>query len=351
MSYLRVNQLTKRFGNVNAADDVSFSLDQGKVLCLLGPSGCGKTTTLRIVAGLTQQDSGEVILDGTDISLVPTHKRHVGMVFQSWALFPHLTVFDNVAFGLRISKTPAKEIEARVKSALEMVRLPDVGQRRPSQLSGGQQQRVALARTLVTNPKIMLFDEPLSNLDVKLRNEMRTELRRIQRALGLTALYVTHDQGEALSIGDTVAVMKDGKIVELGPPVELFERPRTAYVADFLGAENILHGSPSAQGDAFVCEGGMQVKMPDTVDDVKAIKAVGIRSENISLSLGGVEDAENQYRGVVREYDYQGSRVLYVVELAGSGARVKVSHGGTYRFGIDQEVVASWRADQTLPLI
>jgi ABC-type Fe3+/spermidine/putrescine transport system ATPase subunit len=348
--HLETRNLTKRFGRIVAADSVSLSLERGRVLCLLGPSGCGKTTTLRMIAGLTDPDEGSVWLDGESITRLPTFRRRIGMVFQNWALFPHLTVFENIAFGLRIQGSPPEEIRRRAQEVLALVRLPDVGSRRPAQLSGGQQQRVALARTLVTNPRFMLFDEPLSNLDLKLRQEMRAEIRRIQRELGLTAVYVTHDQGEALSLGDQVAVMRGGRVLEVGPPADLFERPRTVYVADFLGVENILSGRLLSDASVFEIQGGLRVGVPRVSRNGAVPRAIGLRAENIGVSPARQPDGLEQYSGVVTDLDFQGSKVLYVVRVEGTAVHLKASHTGTRRFAVGEAVYVAWHPEQTLTL-
>lgn len=221
-------------------DRVSARVERGEFFTFLGPSGCGKTTTLRIIAGLELPDSGRVIIDGEDVTYLPPYKRDTAMVFQNYALWPHMTVFENIAYGLKVRKLPKEEIRRRVKEVLELVRLEGLESRYPTQLSGGQQQRVALARALVVQPKVLLLDEPLSNLDAKLRVEMREELKRLQRKLGITTIYVTHDQDEAMALSDRIAVMNLGRVVEVGKPDELYRRPRSFFVATFIGRSNVL---------------------------------------------------------------------------------------------------------------
>ncbi len=239
---VRLDHVTKRFGRVVAVDDLSIDLPPGRLVTFLGPSGCGKTTTLRIVAGLEEPTSGRVFIEEEDVTLLPASSRSVTMVFQSYALFPHLTVFENVAYGLRIAKVPRTEIARQVAEVLEMVGLPQVDRRFPAQLSGGQQQRVALARALVMKPKVLLFDEPLSNLDAKLRKRVRAEIRELQQRLGITTIYVTHDQAEALALSDVIVVMNQGRVEQIGTPVELYRRPASRFVADFIGEANLLPG-------------------------------------------------------------------------------------------------------------
>lgn len=240
---MRLERITKRFGRVVAVDDLSLEVPAGKLVTLLGPSGCGKTTTLRIVAGLERPDQGRVWIGEEDVTPLLPAQRGVTMVFQTYALFPHMSVFENVAYGLRVMRLPQSEVTRRVEEALNLVGLGGLEGRSPAQLSGGQQQRVALARALVMNPRVLLFDEPLSNLDAKLRKRVRGEIRALQRQLGITALYVTHDQLEALALSDVVAVMSAGRIEQVGPPVEIYRRPRNRFVADFIGEANLLPGS------------------------------------------------------------------------------------------------------------
>ena len=240
---LRLNGISKRYGNSVAIDKLSLDVRKGEFFFLLGPSGCGKTTTLRILAGFIEPDAGEILLEGHPIERFPSHRRDAAMVFQNYALFPHMTVFENIAFGLTMQKRPKREIADRVHEAMRLVRLPSFEHRHPKQLSGGQQQRVALARALVLRPKLLLLDEPLSNLDAKLRKELREEVLEIQRLTGTTTIFVTHDLEEALVMADRVAVMNHGRIEQCGTPREIFLQPATAFVADFIGHENIIEGS------------------------------------------------------------------------------------------------------------
>ena len=240
---INIDGLTKRFGETVAVDNVSLDIEPGELFFLLGPSGCGKTTLLRSVAGFVEPDAGSIRLGGEDITDQPAHLRDTGMVFQNYALWPHLTVAQNVAFGLEMRRFSRSEIRRRVEAALATVLMPDHGTRRPNQLSGGQQQRVALARALVVEPRCLLLDEPLSNLDAKLRLDMRGEIRRICKSAGLTSIYVTHDQKEALSIADRIAIMRDGQIVQMGTPLEVYRHPASSFVASFIGEANFLPGT------------------------------------------------------------------------------------------------------------
>lgn len=262
MTAVVVSGLVKSFGPVRAVDDVSFEVAPGSILTMLGPSGCGKTTVLRCIAGLETAGAGRIEIGGRPVfadgrNLVPAEARNVGMVFQSYAIWPHLTVFDNVAFGLKVRRRPRREIEAAVAAALALVRLPGYADRYPSQLSGGQMQRVVLARCLAYRPALLLLDEPLANLDTNLREEMRAELRRIQRETGTTMIAVTHDQAEALSLSDRILVMDQGCIVQQGAPHEIFERPAAGFVAGFLGAVNAFDGRLEADGRIVVAGAGM----------------------------------------------------------------------------------------------
>jgi putative spermidine/putrescine transport system ATP-binding protein len=242
MSVVKLLGVSKHFGALRALDDVDLTVEEGEFLSLLGPSGCGKTTTLNVLAGFVAPDHGRVLIDGADVTDQPPYQRGLGVVFQSYALFPHMTVADNVAFGLRERRVPRRDIATRVAEALSLVRLPGAGGTRPLQLSGGMQQRVALARALVIRPRVLLLDEPLAALDRKLREEMRGELREIQRRVGITTVFVTHDQHEALGLSDRIAVMKAGQVEQLGRPRDIYERPATRFVADFIGASSVVEG-------------------------------------------------------------------------------------------------------------
>jgi ABC-type Fe3+/spermidine/putrescine transport system ATPase subunit len=257
---IEARSVSKRYGEVRALDDVNLSISNGELFTVLGPSGCGKTTFLRTVAGFELVDAGRIFFDDVNVTMLPAHKRNAGMVFQNYALWPHMSVFDNVAYGLKVRKVGKSEAKERVERMLALVKLEGMGDRTPHQLSGGQQQRVALARALVINPGVLLLDEPLSNLDAKLRLEMRTEIRRIQRDLGITTLYVTHDQEEAMSISDRIAVMYMGKVVQVDSPRDLYFRPKSQFVSEFIGQGTFLKGKVSAR------EGGLYlVKVEDSV--------------------------------------------------------------------------------------
>jgi iron(III) transport system ATP-binding protein len=270
-SPLRLENVTKRFGAVVAVDSVSLDIPRGAFTTLLGPSGCGKTTLLRIIAGFYEPDEGHIFLDDKCIDQMPTHLRGTAMVFQDYALWPHMTVFDNIAYGLRMNKTPQDEIDQRVHATMQLVEMPaDFLKRRPTELSGGQQQRVALARALIVRPRVLLLDEPLSNLDAKVRQRLRLEIRSLQRRIGITTIYVTHDQEEALSMSDVVVVMNQGRVVQVGLPEEIYRRPGTVFVAEFLGVSNVLRGVVTQDGKS-VGVAGVMIPCPGAPDSAVTV--------------------------------------------------------------------------------
>ncbi|MFZ2635881.1 MAG: ABC transporter ATP-binding protein, partial [Rectinemataceae bacterium] len=265
MTSIRISNLEKRFGDVVALADVNLTIGEGEFFTLLGPSGCGKTTLLRTIAGFYRQDKGDVFLGDELVNNVPAYKRNTGMVFQNYAVFPHMTVFENVAYGLRVRKRPAAEIDMRVKAALKNVHLEGYESRTPDQLSGGQQQRVGLARAMAIQPRVLLFDEPLSNLDAKLRVDMRDEIRSVQKALGITAVYVTHDQEEALVISDRIAVVNLGRVQQVGAPWDIYKKPANLFVATFVGKINTFEvelGEPAGQGLRMARRGTIELIVP-----------------------------------------------------------------------------------------
>ena len=332
---VELRNVTKRFGGATALDDLSLSAFEGEFLTLLGPSGCGKTTCLRLISGLEQPDAGGVFLAGHEVTALPPHQREVNQVFQSYALFPHLNVFDNIAFGLRMKRLAAAEIHPRVGRALALVALEGLERRRPSQLSGGQRQRVALARALVCEPKVLLLDEPLSALDARLRAQVREELRALQRRLGLTFILVTHDQEEALAISDRIAVINHGRVEQIGGVEEIYHCPVSRFVAGFVGEANLLDAQVvgDAEKGCWICRlamGGGQL----TVADHTAIKSVEqditllIRPEQVRLedhSSSNDEEAVNTFAAVVEERAFQGASVMLNV-LAGDALRLRVLH-------------------------
>jgi spermidine/putrescine ABC transporter ATP-binding subunit len=313
---------TRDYGGIRAVADLDLAVYEGELLSLLGPSGCGKTTTLNLIAGFVPPTAGRVRIDGQDVTDRPAHQRGLGVVFQSYALFPHLSVWENVAFGLRERRTPRAEIERRVRAALALVRLDTRAEHRPAQLSGGMQQRVALARALVYEPRVLLLDEPLAALDKKLREEMRGELREIQRSVGITTIFVTHDQAEALGLSDRIAVMHGGRIEQLGAPREIYERPATRFVAEFIGASTVLRGRATAPDRVALPGGELRVL---GVVGLRAGEAVelAIRPERIRLTG---ETRENVLAGRVTGVVYQGVQTELTVEIGG-GQRLLVFVG------------------------
>jgi putative spermidine/putrescine transport system ATP-binding protein len=314
MARLEIDHVTKQYGDLRAADDVSLDVAEGEFVVLLGPSGCGKTTTLRIVAGFVEPTSGTVRLGGQDITLLPPWKRNAGLVFQSYALFPHLTVNENVAFGLEMRKVPKADMASKITEALRLVRLAHLGDRLPRQLSGGQQQRVALARALVFRPDILLLDEPLSNLDAKLRQDVRVEIRELQRKLGLTTVMVTHDQEEALTMADRLVVMSEGRIRQVGTQQDLYERPADRFVADFVGRSSFIEGRVEADG-RFVSAGGLSV-LCDAAAAGPA--ALALRPERMALLGPDARPMDNLFPGVVEFVSYLGAQVDIHVRLSPS---------------------------------
>ena len=318
---LEVQHITKRFGRVAAVDDVSFSLERGKLVTFVGPSGCGKTTLLRMISGLTEPTEGRIILDGQDITHLRANDRDTAMVFQNYALFPHMTVAQNVGFGLQIRKKPRGETRREVDRLLALVQLEGLGNRKPQQLSGGQQQRVALARALSLHPKILLLDEPLSNLDANLRVMMREEIRRIQRKLSLSIIFVTHDQEEAMSISDVLVVMDNGIVKQIGSPTAIYERPVDEFVANFVGHINFFEGqvtAVSAERMTFSTDHGeLLVRRPAfAVAAGDRLKAV-VRPESIEILKAGAASGEekNVIRGVIASGMYIGSIMRYSVSV------------------------------------
>ena len=323
---VRLEAITKRFDQTVAVDALSFVVKRGEFVCLLGPSGCGKTTTLRMIAGFVEPDAGTISIDGQDVTDRPPNRRDIGMVYQSYALFPHMTVFENVAFGLRMRGVGGAAIGERVAAALALVDLAGLERRRPAQLSGGQQQRVALARALVIQPSVLLLDEPLSNLDAKLRKRMQLELKALQRRVGITTIHVTHDQEEALSLADTVVILNGGAVEQVGTPRDVYTRPRSAFVADFLGRANFLAGrvsapAPGPDAVTFVADRGevLTVREAGTFPLGAAVQAF-IRPERVEL-CEPAGSGENGFPAKVEQVLFTGSLVTIEVETA-SGRRL-----------------------------
>jgi spermidine/putrescine transport system ATP-binding protein len=322
---IRLERVTKSFGGTVAVDDLSLDIAEGEFFSLLGPSGCGKTTTLRMIGGFEEPSRGTVYLGGRDVTDQPPYKRDVNTVFQSYALFPHLNVFENVAFGLRRKKVAKGDVKVRVDEALRLVEMSGFEGRKPGQMSGGQQQRVALARALVNHPKVLLLDEPLGALDLKLRKQMQLELKRIQQEVGITFIYVTHDQEEAMTMSNRLAVMRSGQAEQIGPPEEVYENPQTQFVAAFLGASNLLEGDLKEQSNGtstVLLAGGDVVHLPNDRAPFRVGEnvLVGVRPEKITISSDGERSAEpgwNSVSGLLRMATYIGVSHQYKVEGPG----------------------------------
>ncbi|MFN2542986.1 MAG: ABC transporter ATP-binding protein [Actinomycetota bacterium] len=351
---VRLDGVTKRFGDVNAVDHLTLEIERGEFFSLLGPSGCGKTTTLRMIGGFEDPTEGSVYLDGNDVTDLPAYRRDVNTVFQSYALFPHLDVFENVAFGLRRRKVRKPDVPVQVREALRLVDLVGFESRKPAQLSGGQQQRVALARALVNQPQVLLLDEPLGSLDLKLRKQMQLELKRIQEEVGITFLYVTHDQDEAMTMSDRIAVMRRGRIEQIGEPAEVYERPRTEFVAEFLGASNLLTGEVAERDDGVATvavAGGGRLRVPAARVETTGPVRVGVRPEKIRLERdeGAAPEGRNAVTGTLRVAAFVGVSHQYTVE-GPAGATLTVYAQNTGRTPAPQpgeRVRLTWDPEQT----
>ena len=307
---LQLKNINKYFGKNHVIKNVNLNFEKGHFITFLGPSGCGKTTLLRMIAGFYEPDEGEILLNGKNIERVPPYDRNTAMVFQEYALFPHMNVFDNVSYGLRVKKKPKDEIEKRVKQALSLMQLEGMEKRFPNQMSGGQQQRVAVARALVMNPEVLLLDEPLSNLDAKLRENVRVELRQIQQKMGLSTIYVTHDQSEALSMSDAIVVLKDGIVHQVGTPQEIYFEPKTAFVADFIGTTNLI--SLKAESGNRVTYGGVSFASSNPVKEGVEYVA-SVRPESAGLSKDPVENQVN-LKARITNTMFLGEKVRYFLQ-------------------------------------
>lgn len=356
MTRVKLEGVSKYYGNVVAVEDVNIEIQHGEFFAILGPSGCGKTTTLRIIAGFETPDKGRVYFDDEDITFVKPYKRNTSMVFQNYALWPHMTVFENVAYGLKLRKKELgltdEDIRKMVKEALELVKLSGMENRYPLQLSGGQQQRVALARALVVKPRVLLLDEPLSNLDAKLRIEMREELKRLQRSLNLTTIYVTHDQVEAMSLSDRVAVMNKGKVIQVGSPQELYFRPRSLFIADFLGRSSIYPGELVAHSKDYV-----EVRLEDADIVVRGVSpfeklpskvSVVIRPEVIRLGSSG-SSGDTVVKGVVDFAMFLGEKIEARVKIGKLPLLAYLPNTVEVSAGSEIELVLPWRNIIVLP--
>ncbi len=357
---VRLVQITKKYGDVLAVDHIDLEVLDGEFFSLLGPSGCGKTTTLRMIGGFEQPTSGLIELQGQDVTWLAPYQRNVNTVFQNYALFPHLTIFENVAFGLRRKGVKGDEVRSRVEQMLKLVQLEGFDRRKPTQISGGQAQRVALARALINRPAVLLLDEPLGALDLKLRKQMQVELKRIQQEVGITFIYVTHDQEEAMTMSDRIAVMNRGHYEQLADPETLYEHPTTEFVAGFLGVSNLLPGRPDGMADDYALvrmDDDTLVRVPRAFSDGTTKLKVGVRPEKIRLSDPAAETPEhhNRLAGTVRDASYMGVSTQYQVETAG-GRRITVyeqnveraSRSELWRPG--EAVLLTWSPDNTFAI-
>ncbi|MEG3153693.1 ABC transporter ATP-binding protein [Sphingomonas sp. RB1R13] len=362
---IQIKNVTKRFGNLAAVDNISLDIKAGEFFVLLGPSGCGKTTLLRMIAGFEVPTEGQILIDGQDMASVPPNKRPVNMVFQSYAVFPHMSVTDNVGYGLKIARTPKNEIRERVEEALSLVQLHGLGERMPDQLSGGQRQRVALARSLVMKPKVLLLDEPLSALDAKLRAQMQFELADIQEKVGITFVTVTHDQDEALSLATRIAVINKGQIAQLAGCSDLYEYPANRFVADFIGSVNIFDGrmliDEPEQAMIDCPEIGRIYLNHGVTGSHSADLWVAIRPEKIHMKRPGERDGDdapdgaNHAQGVIKGMSYLGDITIYEVELT-TGRKVRVSRPNLSRtdqlqFTWEDKVALSWHPSSPVVLL
>ena len=356
---VRLTGISKMYGSFAAVQPLDLTVPQGSFFALLGASGCGKTTTLRMIAGLEEATTGTISLGGRDITDLPPYKRPVNTVFQSYALFPHLDITENVAFGLR--RRGIKSVKKQVDDMLELVQLGDFAKRKPHQLSGGQQQRVAVARALINHPQVLLLDEPLGALDLKLRRQMQLELKRIQTEVGITFIHVTHDQEEAMTMADTVAVMNAGRVEQLGAPADLYENPKTTFVANFLGTSNLIEGEITESGtDIVVGVGGSTLRLPAGRCSAPTARGgkilVGIRPEKISLASAGEADTiaagRNRVTGRIVDSSFIGVSTQYVVESPAGKALQDYEQNVGHRAGLTRgaEVVLHWNPEHTFGL-
>lgn len=357
--HIGINGVQKQFDGVFAVEDVSLSIERGEIFSLLGPSGCGKTTLLRMIAGFLQPDAGSIHIGGLDITNLPPNRRPVNTVFQNYALFPHLSIWDNVAYGLKIAGKPKQEIANEVERMLQLTQMESQAKKKPHQLSGGQKQRIAIARALVNKPQVLLLDEPLAALDLKLRQRMLVELDRIHDEVGITFIFVTHDQGEAMSLSDRIAVVNHGRIEQVGTPTEIYEAPRTAFVADFIGDTNLFQASVSAIPDnSQICQ-----VHSEAMGEIKAWKdrelapgqhlTLSLRPEKISISRDKPppSDSRNVFEASVQEVVYVGPQTKYVVSVGSQSIKVLHSHQhyllDTTPIRWDEKVWISWDANDS----
>jgi spermidine/putrescine ABC transporter ATP-binding subunit len=348
MAMLTVRGLCKFFGEVKAVNHIDLDVEDGEMLCLLGPSGCGKTTLLMTLSGFITPSEGVITMDGVDVTNLPPEKRPTSLVFQNYALFPHLTVFENVAFGLKAKKVPRSEIQSRVEEMLKIVDLEGKGGRSINQLSGGQQQRVALARALVMKPKVLLLDEPLSNLDAKLRVETRQQIRKIQQSVGITSIFVTHDQEEALTMADRIAVMKNGQIEQFARPQEIYHHPSNSFVADFIGKSNFLRGSFNAARQVYTLISGKELLVDEYSTEgsqTRSEEVLIIRPEYLSACLEGKcpPEVDNCLTAEVKEVTFLGELTQYVVDLGVDGLLRLNTYGYIQQYEIGDKINVYWK--------
>ena len=357
---IRIERVTKRFGDFTAVNQVDLDIRQGEFFALLGASGCGKTTLLRMLGGFETPTEGRILIDGADVSNVPPYERPVNMMFQSYALFPHMTVEQNVAFGLQQDKMPKEQIAERVKAMLDMVQMTQYARRKPAQLSGGQRQRVALARSLAKQPKVLLLDEPLGALDKKLREQTQLELVNIQEKVGITFIMVTHDQEEAMTMACRVGIMKDGQIAQIGTPYDVYETPNSRFVGDFIGNANMIAGSVTGGEGADWTIASAELGCTITAHHGKPLPngsevTVMVRPEKMTIGRQAAPGAVNTVSGRITDIAYLGDMSIYHVKLPG-GAKLQVSqanlrHGGGGRLEHDEEVSVSWHPGDSVVLL
>ena len=367
---ITLTSVTKQFGDTRAVDDVSLQIEGGEFFSLLGPSGCGKTTTLRIIGGFVYPTSGEVFINGEPMKQTPPYRRPVNTVFQNYALFPHKTVAQNIAFGLQMKKMPKAKTASEVERFLELIRLPGYGDRKPSELSGGEKQRVALARALINQPTILLLDEPLAALDLQLRKQMQLELKTLQRQVGITFVYVTHDQGEALALSDRIAVMRDGKLLQVGTPAEIYDAPQTRFVANFIGTSNFFQGTlsrlettltPTTKFATIALATEPRIQIVGThngnVQPGDSV-TVAIRPERIDITSPVGEssglDAVSRLNGIIQDESYLGTTLQYTVQTDYPTSVIvhqqNTGAGETHRFRRGAQVSLTWRAENAIVL-
>lgn len=353
---ITLTSVTKQFGETVAVDDVSLKIEDGEFFSLLGPSGCGKTTTLRIIGGFVHPTVGEVRINGEVMAETPPYRRPVNTVFQNYALFPHKTVAQNIAFGLQMKKAPKSEIADAVEHSLDLIQLPGYGDRKPSELSGGERQRVALARALINEPTILLLDEPLSALDLKLRKQMQLELKALQRKVGITFVYVTHDQGEALALSDRIAVMNDGRVLQVGTPSEIYDSPQSRFVADFIGTSNFLEGILVSENEvALTTEPPLKiVSAPNSNLSLNTPVTVAIRPERFDLRTTPTSDVPNFLRGTIQDESYLGTTLQYTVQTDYPTPLIahQQNTGGqnTHRFQRGDTIYLQWTPENAIVL-